>query len=272
MEILFIGDIVGSLGRAAVAKLLPKIRQQHNLNIVIANVENLAHGKGVTADTLAEMRTAGVDCFTSGNHVFAKKGYEVLLSDENFTMLRPANYPPGTSGNGEKIITAGKEKILLINLMGRVFFREHLDCPFRAFDEILKKYEREKIAAVIVDFHAEATSEKNAFRFYADGRATAIIGTHTHIPTADERISENGTAYITDVGAVMAKNSVLGVDKDIIIQNFLTQISQTHEFPTAGIAEFNAVLVSVDAPTKKATGIKRIYKTITINKRRYSGS
>lgn len=264
LQLLFIGDIVGALGREAVKKLLPKLRKQYNPALVIANVENLAHGKGVTADTLQEMRAAGVDCFTSGNHVFAKKGYEALLNDESIALLRPANYPPGTPGGGEKIITVGTEKILLLNLMGRVFFREHLDCPFRAFDAIMERYERQQFAAVVVDFHAEATSEKNAFRFYADGRATAVIGTHTHIPTADERISDSGTAFITDVGAVMARDSVLGVAKDIIIHNFLTQIPQVHEFPTAGVAECNAVLISLDTRGKKATGIKRICKTTTI--------
>jgi len=264
MTILFIGDIVGALGRAAVKKILPKLRKQHNPDLVIANAENLAHGKGVTADTLQEMRTAGIDCFTSGNHVFAKKGYEALLKDESITLLRPANYPPGSPGFGEKIINFNKKNILLLNLMGRVFFREHLDCPFRAFDEIMKKYQKQKLAAVIVDFHAEATSEKNAFRFYADDRAGAIIGTHTHIPTADELISENGTAYITDVGGVLARDSVLGVNKDIIIQNFLTQIPQTHDFPTFGMVEFNAVLITFDTQTSKATDIKRIYKTTAV--------
>ena len=264
MTILFIGDIVGSLGREAVKKILPKLRKQHSPDLVIANAENLAHGKGVTADTLQEMRAAGIDYFTGGNHIFAKKGFEQLLTGDNSVLLRPANYPPSTPGAGEKMIAINQNNILLINLMGRVFFREHLDCPFRAFDAILKKYEGEKFAAVIVDFHAEATSEKNAFRFYADGRAGAVIGTHTHIPTADERVSKNGTAYITDVGAVMARDSVLGVQRDIIIKNFLTQIPQTHEFPTAGIAEFNAVLITLDAQTGKAAGIKRIYKTVTV--------
>ena len=247
MKILFIGDIVGGIGRAAVKKILPRLRKKYNPDIVIANVENLAHGKGVTEATLREMREAGINYFTGGNHIFAKKNYPELLNDPSNNLLRPANYPPGTAGAGDMLITVnphktgsprfdaagktGQKNILLVNLMGRVFFREHLDCPFRAFDAILKKYETKGVAAVIVDFHAEATSEKNALRWYADGRAAAVLGTHTHVPIADEDVSAGGTAYITDVGGVMARYSVLGVDKDIIIKNFISQVPLAHEFP-----------------------------------------
>ena len=262
MTFLFIGDIVGAAGRAAVQILAPKLRKKYQPDLVIANVENLAHGKGVTETTLAEMRTAGIDYCTGGNHIFAKKGYETALAGPDARVLRPANYPPQTPGSGEKLINISQKNILLINLMGRVFFREHLDCPFRTFDAILKKYEKQDITAVIVDFHAEATSEKNAFRFYADGRAAAIIGTHTHVPTADEHVSKQGTAYITDVGGVFITDSVLGVDKNIIIQNFISQIPAVHELPIAGVAEFNAVLVSTDNHTGKATNIQRIRKTV----------
>jgi len=268
MKILFIGDIVGYLGREAVKKILPKLKRKYRPDLIIANAENLAHGKGVTETTLKEMREAGIDCFTSGNHIFAKKETDKLLGDENLCLLRPANYPPEAPGIGEKIISiglpgeAGQKNILLLNLMGRVFIQENFDCPFRKFDEIIKKYKG--LDAVIVDLHAEATSEKKAFSFYADGRATAIIGTHTHIQTADEQISLKGTAYLTDAGMVGGKDSVLGVKTEIILKNFLNQINHAHEFPRQGECEFNAVLITIDAKDNKAKKIQRIQETVKI--------
>lgn len=261
MKILFIGDIVGHIGREAVKKVLPKLKRKYKPHLVIANVENIAHGKGVTENTLKEMAEIGIDYCTSGNHVF-KKNAEQLLDDKELHLLRPANYPPQVPGTGEKVINISQKKILLLNLMGRVFIKEHLDCPFRKFDDIIKKHK--DVDGVIVDFHAEATSEKRAFGLYVDGRATAVLGTHTHIQTADETILEKGTAYITDIGMVGAVDSVIGNSKDVIIKHFLTQISYPIELPRKGACEFNAVVVTMDIKKGVATNIKRIQEIVKI--------
>lgn len=267
MKILFIGDIVGAIGRAAVKIIVPKLRRKFQPDLVIANAENIAHGFGVTANTLQEVLDAGVDYCTSGNHVFARPGNEQLLNnDGKWRLLRPANYPAGADGVGEKVINISQKNILLLNLLGRVFIDETIACPFLTFDNILKKYADKKIDATIVDFHAEATSEKTAFKLYADGRATAILGTHTHIVTADEHITAKGTAYISDVGMVGAFNSVIGVKPEAAISNFLqADTSQPLEPVEKGACLFNAVLVTIDADNKKATGIKRIREIVNIN-------
>jgi len=264
MKIIFIGDIVGSIGREATKKLLPKIKKKYKPDLVIANAENIAHGKGVTKKTLQEILDAGVDYCTSGNHIFARKEAGEILEDENYCLLRPANYPPNNPGKGEKVINISQKKILLINLIGRVFIREDFDCPFRKFDEIISQYNPKNLLGVIVDLHAEATSENKAFAQYVDGRALAVLGTHTHVPTADEYISEEGTASITDVGAVCALDSVLGVKKDIVIENFIRQAGLVHELPETGLCEFNAVLIKIDPKKKQATDIKRIREFIEI--------
>lgn len=257
MKILFLGDIVGYLGRQTAAALLPQLKKRHKPDIIIANAENAAHGKGVTENTIKELLATGIDTLTGGNHSFAKAGTRELFDQASLPLLRPANYPPGAPGSGEKVMNIGEKKLLLINLLGRVFMRELVDCPFRALDGILRRRAAESFDAILVDFHAEATSEKNAFARYADGRVTAVIGTHTHIPTADERVFANGTASITDVGAVMAHESVLGANPKEIIETFLTQIPNRHSFPRAGIGELNGVLITIGR-NGTAKGIKRI--------------
>jgi len=273
LNILFIGDIVGNIGRECIKKIMPKIKRKYHPDLIIANAENLAHGKGVTENTIVEMLDAGVNFFTGGNHIFSRKNYEEILNNDRFHIIRPANYPKTAAGTGFKVIDvtesalglgrASQKKILLINLMGRVFFRENLDCPFKTFDDIVKKHEHDA-DIIIVDFHAEATSEKKALYYYTDKRAQAVIGTHTHIQTNDEQISENGTAYITDTGAVAAKDSVLGVEKNIVINNFLTQIPLLHEFPQTGACEFHGVIITFDTKKKIATQIKKIRENINI--------
>lgn len=254
LKILFIGDIVASTGRRAVRELLPKLKKQHAVDLVIANVENLAHGVGITEATIENMWEAGVDVGTSGNHIWKNPGYEELLKSTKYHLVRPANYPPKCPGVGAKIINIGKLEVLVINIMGRVFFREDLDCPFRAVDEILKK-NKQKI--VFVDFHAEATSEKRAMGFYLDGRVSAVVGTHTHVATNDAQVLPKGTAYISDVGMVGALDSVLGVEKEPIIKRFITQMPIRHEHP-AGLAEFGAVVIEIDKKTGHAKSIKTI--------------
>ena len=180
LTVLFVGDIVGRIGRSAVAASLPGYLKRHHPDLIIANVENLAHGVGVTRKTLDDIKATGVQCFTSGNHVWRKDEALQLLQDPDLPLLRPANYPPGVPGRGDLIVEIGVHRLAVVNLQGRVFMNENLDDPFRAFDAIWKKYSSEKLSGLIVDFHAEATSEKVAFGWYADGRASAVLGTAGH--------------------------------------------------------------------------------------------
>ncbi len=264
MNILFIGDIVGKIGRKAVVNLLPELRKEHSVDFVIANVENLAHGKGVTHSTLAEIMSAGVDFGTSGNHIWNKsEGLEILAKPDS-PIIRPGNYPPGWPGVGEKVLTIGTKSILVINLLGRMFMKVSTDCPFRALDSILTRHHEKQFAAIIVDFHAETTSEKQAFGLYSDGRVSAVLGTHTHVPTADERILPKGTAYITDVGFVGATHSVLGFSPETGIQTHLLQTPPKPVIPESGTANFCAVLITVDENTGNATHFSRIYKEVEI--------
>jgi len=264
MKILFFGDIVGKIGRQAITQILPDLKKEYKPDLVIANAENLAHGKGVTRDTLESMMDIGVDFFTSGNHIWKKKDAYPVLQENKLPLIRPANYPPEVPGTGYKIIEVGSKKVLIINLVGRVFMKEDFDCPFRALDEILKETKKQKPNVIIIDFHAEATSEHRAMGFYATGQVSAVLGTHTHIQTADEEISPKGTAYITDVGMVAAKDSILGVDKEDIIKKFLTQLPVEHTMPESGQVTVNAVFLEVDPKTTKATKIKRINQEVEI--------
>ncbi len=264
IKILFIGDIVGKPAREAVKKLLPDLKEKYQTDLVIANAENLAHGIGITEKTLAEVKEAGIDIFTSGNHFYKKsEGLEILKAKDS-PLIRPANYPQDVPGRGYQIVEAGTKKIAVINLIGRVFFTEHFDCPFRKADEIIEEIKKEKPAATIVDIHAEATSEKVALGFYLDGRVSAVLGTHTHIPTADQRILSQGTAYITDVGMVGLLDSVLGVDKEIIIEKFLSQLSIPHDISENGRVVFNAVYLEIDGQSGKAVKLERIDREVEV--------
>jgi len=264
LKILFFGDIVGKIGRKAVRKTLPAYRKKYNPDLVIANVENLAHGKGITEKTLNEVKESGIDVFTSGNHIFRREEGLDLLADKDSIVIRPANYPEDTTGYGEKLVEIGTKKLLVINLIGRVFFEETFDSPFEKLDEILAKYANDNLSGIIVDFHAEATSEKVALGWYADGRVSAILGTHTHIPTADAKILPKGTAYITDIGMVGSKESVLGVKKEIIIEKFLKDLPIIFDIPEEGTVQINAALVTIDSKTKQAKRIKLINEETTI--------
>ncbi|MFH1597798.1 MAG: TIGR00282 family metallophosphoesterase [Patescibacteria group bacterium] len=266
LKILFFGDVVGKIGRAALTKVVPEYREQYDPDLMLLNVENLAHGKGVTKKTLAEMEELGFDLFTSGNHIWRKKEVGDIVMEEGSKVLRPANYPPNVPGFGHKVIDVGTKKVLVINLIGRVFFTESFDCPFRKFDEIFEQLEKDwpKFAAVIVDFHAEATSEKNALGHYLDGRASAVMGTHTHIGTADQKILKEGTGYVSDIGMIGALDSVIGVDKENVIKMFLDSVNYTFEIPEEGKAVINAVYLEVDPKTKKTTKIERADKETTV--------
>lgn len=257
MNILFIGDVFGRPGRDTIKKLLKDYRQKHDVDFVVANAENMHHGKGTTGKNIVEMREAGVDFFTSGNHVFKERSIISHMEDKNFPLIRPANYPPGVPGRGWEIVAVGKKRVLVINLMGRIFMPMHLDCPFREADRILEETKHEKLSAIFVDFHAEATSEKIALGHYLDGRVTAVVGTHTHVPTADARILKGGTAFQTDAGLTGPIDSIIGVEKGPVIENFLTQMPVKHDV-AAGSTVFNAVLIGVNEKNRNAASILHI--------------
>jgi metallophosphoesterase (TIGR00282 family) len=252
-RILFVADVFGRPGRAAVSALLPGLRSELEPDLVIVNGENSAGGFGITAATARELRSAGADVITTGNHVWDQKQFldEIPRLDR---VLRPYNYPPGAPGVGALLVEAGGEQVLVLNLQGRIFLPD-LDDPFRAADEVLAAHPQARI--VFVDMHAEATSEKTAMGWHLDGRASAVVGTHTHIPTADARVLPGGTAYVTDVGMVGPRDSVIGVQKEAALRRFLT--GMPHRFETAtGVVTFNSVLVTISRLTGRATSIQRI--------------
>lgn len=259
MKILFLGEIVGKPGREAIKKILPGLIKKHKPDFIFANGENLTHGKGMNQKHLAEMLELGIDYFTSGNHIWDNQEFVSELEKKDTPVLRPANYPEGTPGRGFTRIKKGKFQILLINLGGRVFMQEGLDSPFVVADEILK--EKKKGDTVVIDFHAEATSEKLALSYYLENKINLFVGTHTHIPTADEEIRKSGIAYITDLGMIGPKESVLGVRKEVIIEKFLTGMPFRHEI-ASGDMVFNAILVEVEPKTQKIKKIQRIQKVV----------
>ncbi len=252
-RILFVADVVGQPGREAVKAILPGLKKEVRADVVILNGENAAGGFGLTAKLAAELRGAGADVITTGNHVYAQKEFvNELPMLEN--VIRPANYPPQAPGKGWCVVRSGDHDVLVINLIGRIFL-DPLDDPFRAADAILAAHPQIKI--VFCDMHAEATSEKTAMGWFLDGRASAVVGTHTHIPTADARVLPKGTAYVTDVGMVGPRDGCIGMDKDVVLQRFLTGVP--NRFVVAsGIVTFNAVLVTISASTGRATSIQRV--------------
>ncbi|WP_031514502.1 TIGR00282 family metallophosphoesterase [Desulfofalx alkaliphila] len=256
MRVLMIGDVVGRAGRRAVKDCLPSLKVELGINFVIANGENAAGGNGITKTVANELFSYGVDMLTMGNHVWNKKEiYEYLPKESR--IIRPANYPPGAPGNGYNIYTVNKGvRIAVINLVGRVFMPE-VDCPFRKADQLIEEI-GDRADLILVDFHAEATSEKVAMGWYLDGRVTALVGTHTHVQTADERILPGGTAYITDLGMTGPRNSVIGVRTDIILRKFKTGLPQRFEVANTDY-QFNAVVISIDEYTLRATDIMRVF-------------
>jgi len=253
--VLMVGDVIGKPGRRAVNKLLPELRQQHGLDLVIANAENVAGGLGLTPDTAEELFDAGVDVLTSGNHIWAQKEIIPYLDDNDMPILRPLNYPPGVPGRGYLI----KSQAMVVNLIGRTFMG-NFDCPFRAMEQLLTEL-KPKPPVIIVDFHAEATSEKMAMGRYLDGRVSAVVGTHTHVGTIDVQLLPQGTAYVTDIGMTGPIDSVIGDDTKAVIDRFLTMIP--HRLSVGkGKTLFNAVLISIDKDNGKAISIDRIYREV----------
>ncbi|MDD5711694.1 MAG: TIGR00282 family metallophosphoesterase [Smithellaceae bacterium] len=255
MKILFIGDIVGKPGRRAVRELLPTMVADNKIDLVIANCENAASGFGVTREIVEELFGYGIDVLTSGNHIWDKR--EVLEFIEDYeTLLRPANYPTGTPGWGSVIMpTSSGLHVGVVNLAGRVFMHS-LDCPFRCLDEEIQKISA-KSHIIVVDFHAEATSEKQALGWFADGRVSAVLGTHTHVQTADDHVMPGGTAYITDVGMTGPFDSVIGTKKEIVLNRFLYQMPNKFDVAKGDI-RLQGVIIDVDEEGGKARDIKRL--------------
>lgn len=263
MKIIFIADIVGKIGRQAVARVLPEWKQKYNPDLVIANVENIAHGVGVTESTLEEVRAAGVDFFTTGNHWADKSDGLALFSRKDVPIIRPANWPGNVPGVGYKVIEVGSTKVAIINLQGQVFMRQNCVSPFFTLDALLKEI-GSKVKIKIVDFQAEATSEKKALGHYADGRVSAFLGSHTHVATADELILSQGTAYITDAGMCGAVDSVIGDAKETRIPTFLDQLPRPHEIPESGASMVNGVLLEINKSSGKAESIERLNQVVDI--------
>ncbi len=251
MNLLMIGDVMGKPGRRAVGALLPSLRPELELDLIIANGENAAAGRGLTEATAQELFDAGVDLITSGNHIWDQKEFVAVL-DQEIAILRPLNYPPAVPGRG--VLT--QHGVTVINLQGRTFMT-NIDCPFRAEDAALDGLPKDAIA--VDDMHCEATSEKQAMGRYLDGRVAAVLGTHTHVPTADARIFPGGTAYVTDVGMVGPRESVIGNEIEPVLRRFLTGLPT--RLPVAEkslVVQFNAVLVEIDETTGRARGIQRV--------------
>lgn len=256
MKVLFIGDIIGEPGRKMVRAQLRGLMDAHRPDLVIANGENAAGGFGITAEIADELLFLGIDVLTSGNHVWDKKEIAPYLAKQD-RLIRPANYPVGNPGAGSVVIsTLSGVKAAVLNLEGRVFM-SNLEDPFRFAEREIERLKRET-PIVVIDFHAEATSEKIALAWHLDGKASAVIGTHTHVQTADERILPAGTAFITDVGMTGPTDSVIGVRKEQAIARFLYQTPHRFEIPK-GPVHLNAVLIAVDETTGKATSIERIH-------------
>jgi len=263
MRVLFIGDVFAKPGRRAVSLLLPRLHEELALDLVVVNGENSAGGAGVTAATARELFAAGADLITTGNHVWHQREALTYLPTTK-RVLRPLNYPPGTPGAGATVYPVGEAKtpVLLLNVLGRVFMTP-LDDPFRALDEALAAHDG-AAKIIIVDVHAEATSEKRALGFYLDGRASLVVGTHTHVPTADAQVLPLGTAYVTDVGMVGSLHSVIGAAIDPVIARFRTALPRRSEPADVAVVQFNSVLAEIDDATGHARSLTRVDHIVTL--------
>jgi len=257
MNVLFLGDVFGKPGRQAVHRLVPRLIARHGIDLVVANAENSASGIGVTPDSAEELLAAEVDLLTSGNHIWAKREILPYLEAPGSKQLRPANYPEGAPGRGRGIAeTPDGRRLGVVNIEGRVFMRD-LEDPFRVVDREIAALKAAGVRCILVDMHCDATSEKNAMGHYLDGRVSAVVGTHTHIQTADSRVLAGGTAYITDVGMCGPWDSVIGVKKELVLQRFLTQRPVSFE-PAKRETYLQGVVIDIDDATGRARSIVRV--------------
>lgn len=260
IRLLMVGDVVGKPGRELCSRLLPELRQKHDIDGIILNGENSTNcGRGLNEKCANEFFKAGVDIITTGNHIWRYPDFFPYL-DKSDKVVRPANFPTSCPGKGYAFMEIRGVTIAVLNIMGRVFFRENLDCPFKVAESKLLHL-ASKAKMVFVDFHADATSEKEAMGFFLDGKVTGVVGTHTHIQTADERILPKGTAYLTDLGRTGPLNSCLGVKKETVIQTFLTQMPARFSVEDSGPQVLSGALIDADVITGKATNIQRLYVT-----------
>ncbi len=261
MKVLFLGDVFAKPGRQAVKHFVPKLIGRHGIDLVVANAENSSGGNGVTPESADELLAAEVDLLTGGNHSWSKRETVPYLEKPGSRLIRPANYPKGTPGQGSAVIeTPDGRKLGVVNLEGRVFMR-NLDDPFTVVKEEIAKLRAAGAKAILVDMHCEATSEKNAMGHYLDGQVSAVLGTHTHIQTADARVLPGGTAYITDVGMCGPWDSVIGVRKELVIQRFLTQRPVGFE-PAKRDVWLQGAVVDIDDETGKARSIERVQEKL----------
>lgn len=256
IRVLMLGDIVGASGRAVFQKHIGRLKSQYSPDVIVVNGENSAHGLGITPRIVQFFKDHGVDVITSGNHIWHRKEIFAYLANAR-DLLRPANYPPGAIGTGLATFVVKDKLIAIINVQGRIFMREHLDCPFRTLDTLLT-FLRDKTNIICIDFHAEATSEKQALASYVDGRVSAVCGTHTHVQTADERILPHGTAYLSDLGMSGAVNALLGMESGPIIQHFLTQVPVRFMVGLTPPFCLQGALITIDAESGHAVSIERI--------------
>lgn len=255
MRILFIGDVVGSPGREMVKDYLPKLKQKYHPSVTIVNGENAAGGKGITEKIYKQFLEWGVQVITMGNHTWDKREVFEFIDDAKY-MIRPANFTEESPGKGIVYLNINGQKIAVINMQGRTFLPP-IDDPFRKADELIEEA-KQRTNIIFVDFHAEATSEKQAMGWYLDGRVSAVVGTHTHTQTADERILSEGTAFITDVGMTGPYDGILGVEKEAVLKRFLTNLPVRFEVVRRGKKQLNGILITIDAKTGKATEVERI--------------
>lgn len=262
IKALFIGDVCGKPGRRAVRDLLPAIKKEEGIDVVITNIENLAHGRGATVETVNELMYYGVDFMTAGNHIWRRPDFHELLGGD-FPIIRSLNYPDDLPGKGfGKIDLGEKGKLLVISVIGYAFMNERtITEPFRSLDAFLKGIDSSKYAGILVEIHAESTSEKLSFALYFDGKVSGIVGTHTHIPTADERLLPQGSSYINDIGMVGPMNSSLWVKKEIVFQQSMYPYSPRYEIEEEGPVRLDAVVIEIDGPTSSKS-IKRINKIL----------
>ncbi len=261
MKVLFLGDVFGKPGRQAVQRLVPKLIGRHGLDLVVANAENSAAGVGVTPDSADELLAAEVDLLTSGNHIWSKREIGPYLDRAGSRLIRPANYPKGAPGRGRAVVeTPDGRKLGVINLEGRVFMKT-LDDPFQRAREEVEALKAEGCRCILVDMHCEATSEKNAMGWFLDGQVSAVLGTHTHVQTADQRVLPGGTAFITDVGMCGPWDSIIGVKKELVLERFLTQRPMAFE-PARREVHLQGAIVDLDDATGRARSIERVQERV----------
>ncbi len=262
IKVLFVGDICGKPGRDAAARLIPEIRKKEDIDIVITNIENIAHGRGATVSTVNEIMAMGVDFMTAGNHIWRNQDFHELLSGD-YPIIRGLNYPDDIPGKGFFEIDLGKKgKLLVITIIGWALMNERtITEPFRRIDEFLKGINTDDYSGILVEMHGEATSEKLTFGLYLDGRVSSVVGTHTHIPTADERLLQKGSSYITDIGMVGPLDSALWVKKEIVFQQNMFPYSPRYEIEEEGKVRFDAIVIEIEN-AMSSKSIKRINKIL----------